>query len=529
MKKLLSIVLLAIITTITACGTDRIFTNPAGVLQRADYTEESHEEYDGYEDIISQIQQRPPAPIDSSPQTLRLSMRHPLTLNPLLNEDVTVARVLRLLFEPLIVLDENLRPTSHLAEIELSTDLYSAIVAIRSDAFWSDGRPVSSDDLIFSVETLRNAPDHAIYRNNVENIASITRLNARNVQIYFHVASACVGIDLGFPIVPRHVYQGLGVAACFNPVGNGSFLFESYTPMRYVRLVQNTQSFRQIAQISEVEVIFLPNHMSELYAFDQGRIDAIYMPLTEWARHHSVRQPHFEMFPAMYFEFIGFNFHNEIFDNLQMRQGIARAFDACEAVRAVYLNHAVRAVSPIHPYSFIAGDVRQLEYDPTRASILLNAVPVEHVLEIIVNDDNPQRVGIANRLAESLNDIGLSAEVAALPYIDYFLRLENGEFDLFIGGMNLALVPDVAFFFHERGYFLVEDEVLEAAFAATTFFFNEAAYLRYMEQFQQVFADRLPVISLAFRHSAVLTGMGVTQNVAPAPDNIFGWVNLWRV
>jgi len=530
-KNTLFIPILCALFIFTACSTDRISIAPSGVPQLLNPSDD-YEEYGAYAHYAEIIQITPITTPQNSEydSVLRLSMRHPQTLNPLLNQDVTVARILRLIFEPLIILDENLRPTGHLAEIEFSHDFSSATLAIRNDAFWSDGMPVTSDDLIFSVEMLRNAPANAIYRTNVENIANITRVNTRTVQVHFHQASPTAGISFNFPIIPRHHYQGQTNPRSvnnMNPLGNASFLFESYTPMRNITLVQNPSSFRQLPQIQQIEVIFLPDAQTELYAFDQGRIDAIYLPLTEWVRHHSVRHPRYEIFPAMYFEFIGFNFQHEMFHNLHMRQGIACAFDADEAIHAVYLTHAVRAASPIHPYSDTAAHVSGTAHDPARARALLNTVPVYRPIVIVANDDNPQRVSIAERLAASLNAIGMPAHAEILPYADYFARLEDGDFDLFVGGVNFAFVPDVQFFF--QGGFFLEDYVLEETFAAVQSAATEAAYVQAMEQFQHYFAERLPVISLAFRHSAVLTNTRVSQNGASAPDNIFGWVNMWTI
>ena len=530
MKKFAFLAFIAVFF-LTACGTDRITINPAGVVQRVNPPAAPEIEEDEY--VVDMLPITVPsvaAPNPDSDRTLRLSMRHPMTLNPLLNEDVTVARILRLIFEPLIVLDENLRPASHLAEIEMSSDFTSVRLAIRNDAYWSDGMPVTSDDLIFSVEKLRNAPENAIYRENVQNIARVTRVNTRTVQVYFYLPSIDAGIALNFPIIPRHHYNNQTNPRStnnMNPLGNGPFLFESYRPMRNVTLVQNTGSFRQLSQIQEVDVVFIPDAQTELYAFDQGRIDAIYMPLTEWVRHHSVRQPGNEISPAMYFEFIGFNMQREMFQSQHNRQGVAYAFDADEAIRAVYLNHAVRAASPIHPYSFAAANVQGRAQDQTRARALIHAAFLEYPLEIIVNDDNPQRVAIAHRLTESLIAVGVPAVAEIVPYAEYFARLESGDFDMYIGGVNLAFIPDVRFLF--SGGFFPEIPALEEAFAAIEATFTEAAHFQAMEQFQQAFDARLPVISLAFRHSAVLTSPRVTQNVAPAPDNVFGWVNLWRI
>jgi ABC-type transport system substrate-binding protein len=229
----------------------------------------------------------------------------------------------------------------------------------------------------------------------------------------------------------------------------------------------------------------------------------------------------------MYFEFIGFNTQNEIFQNIHMRRGVAHAFDADEAVSAVYLNHGVRTASPIHPYSFVSANVGGAAYNAARARALLNAVPIARPLIIIANEDNPQRVSIAESLAASLNAVGTPASALIVHYEEYFARLEDGDFDLFVGGVNLAFSPDVEFFF--SGGFYLEDYVLAEAFAAIKSAYTEYDYLRAVRQFQQTFAERLPVISLVFRHSSVLTNRRIVQHAAPPADNIFGLVNLWSI
>jgi len=458
---------------------------------------------------------------------LRLSMRHPLSLNPLLNEDGTVAKILRLLFEPLIIFDENLHPTDNLARMEMASDFTHATLTIRSDAIWSDGIPVSSDDLIFSVEVLRLAPETVIYKRNIENIAQIVRVDSRTVQIVFVKPSMTASYALNFPIIPEHYFRGhnnLASPRNMEPLGNGPYRFESLHPMQMMTLVRNEYSFRR-SQIEEINVLLIPDAETTLHAFNQGRIDAIRLPFSEWVKHHSVKPVHHEEFPAMYFEFIGFNFQRDIFKSEHIRRGIAQAFDADEAMNAVYLHQAVRAVSPIHPYSWMHDDtIVGPGFNPGQASVALRAVDTDEPLEILVNTEHIERVHIAQRLATSLNAVGLPAQVVRLPFDEYHQRLMYGEFDLFMGGMQLDFAPNFAFMFQGRELFGV-DLVMEGLSSALYAQSTETAFLRAVSQLQQGFVDRLPIISLGFRHSSVITGTRISQNHPPSTDHIFASIN----
>ncbi|MCL2365004.1 MAG: ABC transporter substrate-binding protein [Defluviitaleaceae bacterium] len=457
--------------------------------------------------------------------TLRLSMRPPQTLNPLLNRDPSVAQILQLLFEPLAVLDENLRPVGHLASLEFSLDYTVVIVTIRNDTIWSDGLPVTADDLIFSVETLRNAPHDAIYRRFVENIEDVARLNDRTARISFVDAHPAVGYALLFPLIPRHYYLlETDPASLRNmmPVGNGPFLFEGMG--QAVQLVRNAHTFRALPAFERVEVLLLPDAQIDLYAFDRGLIDALRLPMPEWTRNPGATPVHGDDFPAMYFEHIGFNLEREIFHDIYVRQGIAQLINASEIIETLYLHHAVRAATPIHPLSWKYDPaVQPLPYDPQRANMLLRDVPRDayNPWQIIVGADSPERVTIARRLADALNGFGIYVETHELPHDEFVTRLMGNDFDLYVGWMELCFAPDFAFLFPH-------DPVLEGLFAVTRFAATETAFLAAMGQLQQAFIDQVPVVGLAFRHSSVLMHPRIIAGEAPAAGRPFLYVNRWR-
>jgi len=456
---------------------------------------------------------------------LRLSMRPPQTLNPLLNRDQTVAHILQLLFEPLAVLDENMRPVGHLASLEFSLDYAVVIVTIRNDAIWSDGLPVTADDLIFSVETLRNAPEDAIYRRFVDNIEDVARLSDRTVRISFVDANPAVGYALLFPIIPRHYYLiETDPASQRNqmPVGNGSFLFEGMG--QTLQLVRNVNTFRALPVFERVEVLLLPDAQIDLYAFDRGLIDALRLPMPEWTRNPGATPARGDDFPAMYFEHIGYNMAREVFHDLNVRQGIAQLINADELIATQYLHHAMRAATPIHPLSWKHdAAVQSLPYDPQRARELLRDVPrdADNPWAIIVGVDSPERIAIARRLADALNDAGIYTEMYTLSHNEFAARLAMGNYDLYVGWMELCFAPDFAFLFPH-------DAVLEELFAVTRFAATETAFLAAMGQLQQAFVEQVPVVGLAFRHSSVLMHPRLQTNKTPAAGRAFLHVNGWR-
>ena len=103
--------------------------------------------------------------IASKDAMLTLSMRIPETLNPLLNREETVDRILKLLFLPLLDFDESGKACPAVAQNwEFSADGRSLSMNLNSNIRWQDGTALTADDVVYSVNTLRNAPEDAVYK-----------------------------------------------------------------------------------------------------------------------------------------------------------------------------------------------------------------------------------------------------------------------------------------------------------------------------------------------------------------------------
>jgi peptide/nickel transport system substrate-binding protein len=398
--------------------------------------------------------------------------------------------------------------------------------------------PVSSDDFLYSVDVLREAPEAVIYKNSIANIAECEKLDGKNIRVTFVEAFGGSAYLLDFPLIPQHHFsQGNDMS----PLGNGLYTFESFESGKSMLLLQSPYTFRQRAHIEYVEAIIMPDAETELAAFDQRLIDVINLEMTEWSRYKSTKPTHYGEYTAMYYEFIGFNFKTEIVNDLNFREAIARSFNVDELISNVFLTHAVRAVSPINPDSW-AYDAKAPVYafDIERAKLLIRQIKSREAIEIptlrvITNEENDERIKVANALVEGMTSIGLSAELETLSFDKFVERLNAGEFDLFVGSYNLSLVPDLRFAFSGMG--IIEgsnllsysnnemDELLGAAFTAST----EVAYTRALSNVQRHIAENLPVISLAFRKSAVITDTRVYGEIIPSAGNPYANLNEWFI
>lgn len=205
-------------------------------------------------------------------------------------------------------------------------------------------------------------------------------------------------------------------------------------------------------------------------------------------------------------DYIGFNVESEPLDDPLVRQAITHAFDKEAVLSGVYNDSGEPAVAPLAPG--ILGhseDLEGLEYDPDRAQELLEEAGHGDGFDInlMVNDDNPERVDMAVFLQESLGDLNINVNVEQVEWGAYLDATANGEHDMFIlGWSNSTGDPDngIAPLFHSDNMgdtgnrsFFANDE-LDALLDEGAQVTDDDERQQIYEEAQQILVDEAPAI-----------------------------------
>jgi len=472
--------------------------------------------------------------------SITMSMRAPLTLNPLYNEDVTVDAILRLVFEPLAIPDDGLKPVANPAlvkSIEASPDGMSILITLRPDAVWSDGKPVTAKDIDFSLRTLREAPEGAVYKACVQNVASVELAGDKTARLTLAEPFGAMAYMLLFPIIPAHHYEVSGAAdpaeaQRLTPLGNGAYTVTQYLAADMMTLAASEAASAGRPYIDAITVRIIPDRESELNAFDQGIIQAVAPGLADWTRYQAAKDVRVSKYVTTCFEFVGFNFENEAMQDADVRRLVAQIAGDDEFLSALYLDSAVRAVTPISPASWLYTKDTPMPAANTAKAV---AALAGQTTRILVNEENAERVRVAEQLAEGLRTAGVTgAKVEEVSFAVYNERLAEGAFDILVGGYNLSLVPELSFMLHSENVggtnlFRYQnehmDELLAAAFGAT----GDLNLRRAMDDLQKYIAEDLPCVGLVFRKSALLTSMSIHAEPLPLEGNLLTGIEGWFV
>lgn len=536
MKKLKKLMLIGLVLmSVSGCG----------LLHK-----DTSDEQDNLPQESTGIEQETDIDTQSGTSQMVIAMNTPKTLNPLYNTLANVEQALYLIFSPLVNIKEDGSINENLAKSWVVNENNTAVtITLRDGLTWHDGMPLTSDDIIFTLEKIRTIVDSP-YKQAVENIQTVEKIDNTTFKIVYKQSFSGILQTLFFPVIPAHIYNVENSdAMSINPVGSGPYKYERTTPLEAIHLVANPNYFNGKPNIQKIQINLIPDEASSLYSFKQGLIDAVYTSETEWGKYtNNNSNPPVEMVSPIY-EFMGLNFNKPLFQNEMIRNALVYALNRQDIVRLYYLGHAVVTDTPISPASYLYDKNLEIkEYDKEKARLLLtqegyqldndtglmtkSGIPFSFTL--MVNQENSDRVKVAKEMQRMYADVGIEMQIDIVEKDVYLSRLVAKQYDAFLGGWQLSYAMDLSFAFHSASILNGEnyisykdekmDELLQQAFLAT----NNTIYDAY-SKLQQYFASTNPYISLYFKKSVLMTKNTIGGDIEPTPLNIFSNVEKWII
>ena len=92
------------------------------------------------------------------------------TVNPILSQNKYVQEISRIIYEPLFELDGEYKLKKCLASDWAKTSPTTYLIKIQKNIEWSDGEKFTVDDVLFTIDTLKQIP--SIYGSNVQYIVN---------------------------------------------------------------------------------------------------------------------------------------------------------------------------------------------------------------------------------------------------------------------------------------------------------------------------------------------------------------------
>ncbi len=508
----------------------------------------------------------------TTPGTVRFALAaDPSGLNPLfLYPDAASVQLQaeRLLFEPFVDLDARGRPQPALlariptvANGDLSADGRTIVYRLRPGVRWSDGVPVTSADVLFTLHAILNPANPVRSLEGYDLIDRATAPNARTVVLHLRRAWApavmsyfSYGTSPQF-VLPAHVLQpqeraGSLARAPFNgapTVSDGPYRFVSWHRGDALRFVANPRYWRGPPAIAALDVPIVPNPSTNLVLLQSGELDWNLIAPTQRAALRGATDLVYTKVPTAVVAGLAFNTARAPLNDVRVRRAIAMSVDRDTISRKITLG-AYPVTNMLQPQFSWAYDpsVREPGYDPRAADALLDAAGWRRGAPgMRARPGRPRRVGyvqfpesttgvrVAAVVQEELHERGIEVAVESVSNAQLFLpqsgTLASGRFDMAYVPWTMGADPDDSAVLRcgaPSNYMRWCDRNVDAlesrALAATTQAARKALYGR----IARIVAARVPILYLfnadymyAYRNSL----HGFAPNAFVPTWNAGGW------
>jgi ABC-type transport system substrate-binding protein len=387
------------------------------------------------------------------------------TFSPLAPASGPDQNVMSLIFQSLMIVGPDLRLVPQLADkVEVSPDATTFTFTLPKDRKWSDGKPLTSADVLFTYQRMANGKTGSAAAGVFQPVVGAAEVKAGTADelsgltapdehtFVIRTVKPNVGIlqDVGrIPILPKHLLGDKPIENFSNDpffkkptVGSGPFTFVDYKVDQYVEFKANKNFHKPVG----VDKVFLKPVTTDVATaqLGTGEIDIASVSPTERKTIEALDRIKLMESEDGGFVRIAINHKKKQFQDPRVRQAFLYAID-----RQGIVDSALPGVGTVRNSSFdpkVAGDgIEKYAYDPAKAKGLLQEAgwnPAQTVNLAWIAGGNADRDAAATAAASQLNEVGVKVKLQKVEAAWTTDNIGSAKYDLFLfGGGNYASDP----------------------------------------------------------------------------------------
>jgi peptide/nickel transport system substrate-binding protein len=503
---------------------------------------------------------------------------------PYVSNLLYTSNIVNLAFDSLMNLDTKLKWIPWLAKsYSWSADKKTVTMKLDPKAVWSDGQPITSDDVLFTLNAL-GSPDYvnALQGENqyivdpikgadlVESgkaksfadVGGFKKIDNKTFSITFKQVDAAVlwSSIAGLQPMPYHILKNVPIktwaTAAFNQkptVSSGPYIFSKVNGTDSVEMVANPKYFKGKPKIQNLVYRTVASDvMPGLLA--KGDVDYIGDGLAPKDIPNLQQIPNIDVYttPSFSYHYIGFKLYKKEFQDFRVREAFAYALDRKAIVKGILKGYGQVLNGPLPTVSWAAATpkdgLKTYDYNPKLANKLLDQAGwvkrgdwridpyTGKTAELhIVTPGDQIRNADAVAFQQALAAVGVKVVIdPPLNVTTMYKRVQNDDpsIQMWIGGWSLAVDPDPRGLWgsndsnnYPRWKDKTNDKLIAATYDAKAFDVNQRK--KALVAWQLYVNKNLPMIFLYQQVNvyAINKNVHIPKNDygATGPINIFEW------
>lgn len=434
-------------------------------------------------------------PIGKYGGTLNLSITGsgPKTFNPWASTDNTSSELSRLMFDSLFEDDPDTGEViPHLAKsFEIFDNGKRIIVKLREGIKWSDGKPITADDVVF---TWNEIVFKGIEGGGFESLClidgkypTVSKIDDKTIEFKTHIVFAPFLRQISYAPAPKHIFEPFIKSAKSKDevkknflgfwgtstkpedfVTSGPFRLKRYIQGERVEFVKNPNYFvvnkenKKLPYLEKIVFNIVQDSTLELFKFLAGEIDTVSIrgedvSLVKKLEKKKKSFTTVDLGPSTGTEFLVFNQgykgkEKDWFDNVNFRQAISHAVDrvgivdnvlagvgkplfTSESLASIYLN---KKLANGYPQDFNASKeyLKKGGFKWNENGELFDKENQRVEFTILTNAENATRQSIGVIIQDDLKKLGIKVNLRPIDFNTLIVKSDSGDWQGIIIGLT---------------------------------------------------------------------------------------------
>lgn len=357
---------------------------------------------------------------------------------------------------------------------EFSDDRLRLTFHLRDDVKWSDGVPVTAEDVRWTWQAQTHPAIGWSSADAKKRITDVEVVDPHTVTFHFSRAYAVQLQDANIGVIlPKHAWSQLPFEQWMENndwfvehlVVDGPFTLESWERQQRYVLKRNERYFEPgLPRVDRVVFQVTPDNSSQLALLRSGQAHMVeFIPPGVAATIEA--DPDLELLSHIprYFSFIQWNVSRPMFATKELRQALTLGIDRQEIIDALHYGYATLASSPFPSNLWAQNkDLKPWPYDPARARAILDAqgwIDTDgdgirdrdgqpFSFELVTNSESQVRVDLVVMVQEHLKRIGVEVRPRSMEFNALLVPLRKHDFDATFQLLAIDTSLNMSYFFH---------------------------------------------------------------------------------
>ncbi|HXH65015.1 MAG TPA: peptide-binding protein, partial [Mariprofundaceae bacterium] len=477
------------------------------------------------------------------------------TLIPMLAGDAASQDVAGQLYLPLLKYDKNLNLVGQLAESwQVSKDNLTLTFHLRPGLRWTDGKPFTSADCLFTLKLMQDAHTQSPFKSDYDKITHFEAPDALTFVVHYaEPFSPALSTWASLAILPAHVFKGVDIMN--TPLSRhpeatiGPYTLKAWEAQQSILMRANPGYYDGPVWITERLTRIIPDTSTQFLELAAGHLDSMNLTPIQYRRLFDTKptlRRDYKRYRYLGFgyTYLGFNLKRPPFDDARVRRAITYAIDRQEIVDGVLMGLGDVIATPYKPGTYwVDTSIRPRPYDPQKAKQLLaEAGWTDHDgdglidkdgrpfrFTILTNNGNRQRADAAIIIQKRLKQVGIDVQIRLVEWSSFISNfIDTHQFDAVILGWGLSPEPDQFSIWHSSqtgphqfNFISYANPIVDKALVDARRTFDPARRKRDYDLMQEQIHQDAPIVFLFAPYSLPVMHRRI-HGIEPAPAGI-GW------